>query len=95
MKWTRPGLAVLVLFLSACAVPYDETGSETEAPTVNIPDAVVAIAAPYQDLTTARLRSEDGCYWYLHAGPVETTPLPLRSVDGRQICSASRSVISG
>lgn len=56
-----------------------------------LPDAVVAAAAPYQDLTAVRLLPEDGCYWYRHVGPVETTLLPLRTVEGRPICTRRSS----
>ena len=57
----------------------------------DLPDVVVAIAAPNQDLQTARLRPEDGCYWYLHAGPVETTLIPLRTAEDRPICTRPQS----
>jgi hypothetical protein len=30
---------------------------------------------------------EDGCYWYRYVGPVETTYLPLRTIEGRPICT--------
>lgn len=52
-----------------------------------LPEAVVALAAPGQDLKSVRLDPEDGCYVYRYAGPVETTFLPLRSKDGRPICT--------
>ena len=41
-----------------------------------------------QDLSTARFMLEDGCYWYEHSGPVETTLLPLRTANGNPICVA-------
>jgi len=44
-----------------------------------------------QDLTTARLRPEDGCYWYEHSGPVENTLVPLRSAGGNPICTSRQS----
>ncbi|MEL6511801.1 MAG: hypothetical protein AAFQ47_16900 [Pseudomonadota bacterium] len=53
----------------------------------NVPDRVQEIAAPNQDLTAIRIDPADGCYVYRHVGPVETTLLPLRTVDGRPICS--------
>ncbi len=53
----------------------------------NLPENIRALAAPDQNLATARLREEDGCYWYTHVGPVETTEVPLRSVEGRPICA--------
>jgi hypothetical protein len=66
--------------LAACAAPQDPTEGGA------VPEQVTALAAPYQDLSTARLR-EDGCYWYLHSGPVEATLLPLRTREGRPICT--------
>lgn len=62
-------------------------GTEDSAPDP-VPEQVVALAAPYQDVSTARLLPRDGCYWYLHQGPVEATLLPLRTIDGRPICAA-------
>lgn len=84
MMRTIPILAG-VLALSACV---GSPGGET-ARAVELPEAVRAIVAPGQDLRTARLRPEDNCYWYDHAGPVETTPLPLRALRGGQICAES------
>ena len=76
-----------VLALGACAAPFG-TGLDREArPDAAVPEAVVAMAAPYQDVATARLMPEDGCYWYRHVGPVETTMLPLRTPAGDRICS--------
>ncbi len=54
----------------------------------NLPDSVVALAAPGQDLATARLVPQDNCYWYAHSGPVETTLVPLRAKNGGPICVA-------
>ncbi|MCZ4351030.1 hypothetical protein O4H61_00735 [Roseovarius aestuarii] len=53
----------------------------------NLPESIVAMAGPNQDLTAVRLEPEDGCLWYRHVGPVETTMLPLRTADGRPICT--------
>ncbi|WP_240504191.1 hypothetical protein [Thioclava sp. JM3] len=53
----------------------------------NVSEAVAALAAPGQDLTSARLLPDDGCYWYEHRGPVETTLLPLQTVNGNPICA--------
>ena len=53
----------------------------------NVTDRVKEIAAPNQDLTAIRIDPADGCYVYRYVGPVETTLLPLRTVDGRPICS--------
>lgn len=79
----------VLLALAACEpVPgADGTGRPTSA----APEAVAAIAASYQDLDNVRLRSEDGCYWYTHRGPVETTELPLRTSAGNPICTRPQS----
>lgn len=70
--------------LGACsAVVNDSSDSRQDQ---ELSEAVAALAAPDQNLASARLRSSDGCYWYRHSGPVETTELPLRTVDGQHIC---------
>ena len=51
-----------------------------------LPENILELAAPNQDLATAYLRPEDNCYWYMHASPVETTRLPLRTIEGNPIC---------
>ncbi|REC52742.1 hypothetical protein DRV84_15205 [Rhodosalinus sediminis] len=70
--------------LSGCTVVSGTGDADPEI----IPEQVAALAANYQDISTARLLPRDGCYWYLHEGPVETTLLPLRTIDGRPICTA-------
>ncbi len=72
----------LTALLGACA----ETAT-TGAPIRNLPEEVVAMAAPNQDLSSVRILPEDGCYWYRHVGPVETTLLPLRNTAGSPICT--------
>ncbi|WP_245853220.1 hypothetical protein [Maliponia aquimaris] len=66
-------------------------GSSGSGPTAPVPEAVAEIAAPFQDLSSARVRSDDGCYWYTHKGPVETTDLPLRTTAGNPICTRPQS----
>lgn len=78
---TRLAALPALLALAAC----DETA--VSAPTVTVSEAVIALAAPFQDLTTAHVRPEDGCYWYTHQGPVESTELPLRTRNGNPICT--------
>lgn len=78
--------AAAALLLAACDAPVD-AGRESGGASRAVPDAVRELAAPHQDLSTARVREEDGCYWYRHVGPVETTLLPLRTADGRPICA--------
>lgn len=83
MKFRILSVTCMLVMLGACSPSVETTGRAG-----NVPEAVLAVAAPYQNLATARLRPEDGCYWYLHSGPVETTLIPLRSVDGRPICTS-------
>ncbi|MGS4943941.1 hypothetical protein ACVDG3_00550 [Meridianimarinicoccus sp. RP-17] len=61
-------------------------GTETPVST-EVMTQLDAVAAPYQDLQSVRLLPEDGCYWYRHVGPVETTLLPLRTATGQPICT--------
>jgi hypothetical protein len=79
---------LMFLGLAACE-PMPTTGGPGGGGTANVPESVSSIAASYQDLTTARIRPEDGCYWYTHRGPVETTELPLRTTNGNPICVRS------
>lgn len=81
----------VVALVAGCTASVDGTGGADSGQAGNIPDAVAAMAAPGQNLSTARFLPEDGCYWYRHAGPVETTLLPLRTTDGRPICARSPS----
>ncbi|MCK0097721.1 hypothetical protein MWU60_19265 [Yoonia sp. F2084L] len=62
--------------------------TSSQEPAVTIPQAVVNIADPRQNLTTAGLREQDNCYWYQHTNPLEVTLLPLRTIDGRPICAS-------
>ena len=81
----RLGLPLLgIILLSACGT----TGQNTTQNIGNLPEAVVELAGPGQNLATARFREEDGCYWYEHNGPVEKTLLPLRTASGNPICVA-------
>lgn len=73
-----------LLGLAACE-PVPTSGGPSGG-IITVPESVSSIAAPFQDLTTARVKAEDGCYWYTHRGPVETTELPLRTTSGNPIC---------
>ena len=53
--------------------------------------AGASAAARLSELGRVVLLEEDGCYWFEHDGPVETTLLPLRSRQGGQICTRERS----
>lgn len=76
-----------VLLLAACnGIPSGSTDRAAGFMT-NVPERVIEIASPDQDLTRVRIDPVDGCYVYRYVGPVETTLLPLRTRDGRPICS--------
>ncbi|CAM4045871.1 hypothetical protein [Palleronia rufa] len=75
-----------LLALAACAGPPMDSTEPEPAIAEEVLIQLSALAAPYQDLQSVQLRPQDGCYWYSHSGPVETTMLPLRTVDGRPIC---------
>lgn len=77
-------LLAICLALGACS--ESASNSQASTPLPPLPEQVAALAAPNQNLETARLRSEDNCYWYMHSGPVETTLLPLRTAGGNPIC---------
>jgi hypothetical protein len=83
--WLAIGTASMLV---ACTVvpPADV---EPASPFIQeLPEEILAIAAPYQDLTAVMINEGDNCYVYRHVGIVETTLLPLRTVDGRPICIA-------
>lgn len=80
-------LALTCAALSACT----DTTTTTTSAIVDLPESVIAMAAPNQDLSSVRILEEDGCYWYSHRGPVETTLLPLRNVEGRPICTRAQT----
>ena len=86
-----PLLPLVPLFLAACA----ETGGDAATANggrdvTNLPEGVLAIVAPGQDLTSVQI-DETGCYVYRYSGPVETTFLPLRSTSGRPICTRAQT----
>jgi hypothetical protein len=83
----RHGLLASALALSGCVTAGDPTAARNEGFLPEVPEAVAAIAAPFQDLSAVRVMPEDGCYWYRHQGPVETTMLPLLTTTGRTICT--------
>jgi hypothetical protein len=79
----------VMLALGACVAPMPEPETETGFIT-NLPAQVIALADPTQNLQAVRIM-DDGCYWYEHAGPVETTMLPLRTPSGSPICTPRSS----
>lgn len=86
----RPSIPLVLAALTLAAGCTPAMEPSARAGTIgNVPDNVAALAAPNQDLSTARRLAEDGCYWYEHSGPVETTLVPLRAEGGRPICTKS------
>jgi hypothetical protein len=73
--------------LAACTDVPGSNGNPSSPYIQELPEGVLAIAAPYQDLTAVKIQQSDGCYVYRHVGPVETTFLPLRASNGRPICT--------
>ncbi len=84
MKVTRLFWLAPFALISACSTtpPPPDDGTLAE-----LPEEVAAIADPAQDLSVVRIDPVDGCYWYQYRGPVETTFLPLRTSEGRAICT--------
>lgn len=80
--WRFAPLLFVALGACATAPKTTEEGYLTE-----LPEEVLALAAPYQDLSAVRLDPADGCYWYLHRNAVEDTFLPLRTAGGNPICT--------
>ena len=85
MRKTLPLVATLPLLLAACDPTMTASGPSGSVGA--LPEGVTEIAAPYQDLSTARIDEASGCYVYLHQGPVEATYLPLRARNGQPICA--------
>lgn len=83
-----PAALLTMTVVTACAV-VDPTPPEPESPYPQLPLQVVERAATYQDLSTAFMDPTDNCFYYMHAGVVETTRLPLRNAAGAQLCIIS------
>jgi len=78
---------LVTLSLAACE-PYDGGNNDPSGQFISkLPKGVIAIVAPQQDLQAVRIDPSDGCYVYRYVGPVETTYLPLRTVNGSPICT--------
>lgn len=79
MNYVRYSAMLMCIAVAACTPTTPDGESEP------LSEEIRALAAPGQDLTRVRIES-DGCYWYLHTGPVEQTFLPLLTSEGRMIC---------
>lgn len=82
---------LIVLGLAACAEPRWDEANEDGTLAV-VPESVLGLAAPYQDVSQVKLDPQTNCFWYLHAGPVEDTYLPLRTANGNPICAPKSEV---
>jgi|LNFM01.1.fsa_nt_gb hypothetical protein len=82
-------LSVATILAGCVASGGAQPGSDGSAKLPPLPEEVIAVAAPWQDLSTARLMPQDGCYWYEHQGQIERTMLPLRTPEGRPICTSA------
>jgi hypothetical protein len=90
MRIVALALGSAILLAGCEATPTAATKTLDDGREVNstLPDEVIALAAPGQDLASA-VMLEDNCFWYRYTGPVETTMLPLRASNGRPICVAA------
>jgi hypothetical protein len=79
----------MMLALAACVAPMPVPETDTGF-IITLPAEVITLADPTQNLQAVRIM-QDGCYWYEHAGPVETTMLPLRTPSGSPICTPRSS----
>jgi len=87
------------MMLRSCAVfatltaliACDETTTGTAGFITELPQSVVDLADPKQNLRQVKVLPEDGCFWYLHNGPVESTLLPLRTPAGAPICTKAQT----
>jgi len=83
IRWLSLGA---MLALGGCG-SFSQMGADASNPFIQeLPDGVLYIVAPFQDLDAVLLDPIDSCYVYRHVGRVEATFLPLRSIDGRPIC---------
>lgn len=86
MRLPVPFVTLAPLALAACTGTIGGPELTKEGYIRELPETVRQAAAPYQDLSVVKL-DQNGCYAYRYAGPVETTFLPVRTTDGRRICT--------
>ncbi|MCV2894468.1 hypothetical protein [Lentibacter sp. XHP0401] len=75
---------LVAMTLSGCMAVE---GTSSAGLLTTVPEEVLAIAGPNQNLAAIRVNPVDGCFEYQHVGPVETTFLPLRTAKGNPICT--------
>jgi hypothetical protein len=94
MNFKSAVITVGCLMLVACAAPVPPAPTtQVPSPEQQVQDQINAMAAPNQNIQTARLRTDDNCYWFSYVGPVETTELPLLTTEGRHICAPKPAVV--
>ncbi len=91
MKKVGFSVTAALLLVAGCEEFEGTSGQDSGRFISDLPESVVEIAAPYQNLDAVVYREEDNCYWYQHVGPVETTFLPLRTSGGNPICTRAES----
>lgn len=69
MKKTVLGLSLAAMALSGCMTV---DGGASDGVLAKVPEEVLAIADPKQNLGAVRVNPVDGCFEYRHIGPVET-----------------------
>ncbi|RYH08566.1 hypothetical protein [Tropicimonas sp. IMCC6043] len=85
----------MALLLGACNMAVPSEGMEGRTLSADeLPEGLIANAAPNQNLDTVIIQPENGCYWYQYRGPVETTYLPLRAKNGQPICARAPETFS-
>ena len=87
MKKMNTLMGVAAFGLSACVEATSTGGAAPDQFIGEVPESILEIAGPNQDLTALQVDPVDGCYTFRHIGPVETTMLPLRAKNGRPICT--------
>tara|TARA_R110002124_G_scaffold48148_13_gene142465 strand:+ start:12085 stop:12381 length:297 start_codon:yes stop_codon:yes gene_type:complete len=87
MKIRGMFFGVATLTLSACTGAQFGNNTSNGGFIKELSEGVLAVADPAQDLTSVKLDPSTGCYIYQRVGPVETMFLPLRTVNGRPICT--------
>lgn len=92
MKFGMSGFGLAILALGGCADVGGQTRTTSDGFIKELPEGVLEIAAPFQDLNAVRIEPTDGCFVYRYVGPVETTYLPLRSIRGNPICTRPQGV---
>lgn len=83
----RITLLILPVALAACAEAPRWDEAKPDGTLAVVPDAVLSLAAPNQNLNAVKLDPATNCFWYLHIGPVEDTFLPLVTSGGNAICA--------